>query len=254
MPWSQGSIDSCSDRPSNRPPGGPGTGSATSARPRPTTPRSSPTASGWHISWGCAIREFRSTACSSTSRSLVPDLWPRRDDYNVFAIRWPAFGDVTGEGLLLQPGDAGVASVIVIPDADQSPEQLVGPVPGVPTESQVARRLAESGCRVIVPILIDRTVEPRNGRARLTNREFLYRPAFELGRHIIGYEVQKVLALVDWSRAGPARMPRPDRRLRLRRRRGDRALRRGTRPADRCGLRQRLFRRSQRRLDPADRP
>src|SRR5262249_41589795 len=28
-------------------------------------------------------------------------------------------------------------------------------------------------------------------------REFLYRPAFELGRHVIGYEVQKILALID---------------------------------------------------------
>ncbi len=106
---------------------------------------------------------------------------------------------MTGEGLLLKPGDGlGIADVAVIPDADQLPEQLAGLVPGVAAESQVARRLAESGCRVIVPTLIDRTVAPRNGHARLTNREFIYRPAFELGRHIIGYEVQKVLALVDW--------------------------------------------------------
>ena len=48
--------------------------------------------------------------------------------------------------------------VIVIPDADQTPEQLAGLVPGVPAESQVARRLAESGCHVLVPTLIDRTV------------------------------------------------------------------------------------------------
>ena len=88
-------------------------------------------------------------------------------------------------------------TVIVIPDADQTPEQLFGLVPGVPAESQVARRLAESGYNVIVPALIDRTVAARNGRAKLTNREFVYRSAFELGRHMIGYEVQKVLALVD---------------------------------------------------------
>ena len=87
--------------------------------------------------------------------------------------------------------------VIVIPDADQSPEQLAGILPGLPPESQVARRLAQS-CRLLMVPLINRTVEHRNGRARLTNREFLYRPAFELGRHLIGYEVQKVLALVDW--------------------------------------------------------
>ena len=128
-----------------------------------------------------------------------PDLLASCETYNVCAIRWPAFGDVTGEGLLLEPGDGlGIANVVVIPDADQLPEQFVGLVPGVAAESQVARRLAESGCRVIVPTLIDRTVAPRNSHARLTNREFIYRPAFELGQHIIGYEVQKVLALVDW--------------------------------------------------------
>jgi dienelactone hydrolase len=32
----------------------------------------------------------------------------------------------------------------------------------------------------------------------LSNREYIYRSAFELGRHLIGYEVQKVLAAVDW--------------------------------------------------------
>ncbi len=107
---------------------------------------------------------------------------------------WPAFGDVTGEGLELGSGDT---FIIVIPDADQVPEQLVGLVPGLPAGSQVARRLAESHCHVLVPTLIDRTIAPRNGRTRLTNREFVYRSAFELGRHVIGYEVQKVLALVD---------------------------------------------------------
>ena len=121
------------------------------------------------------------------------------EQYSIEPVIWSAFGDVTGEGLDIIPKLHGWASanIIVIPDADQTPEQLAGLAPGVAPESQAARRLAESGCHVIVPALIDRTVEPRNGRAKLTNREFIYRSAFELGRHIIGYEVQKVLALVD---------------------------------------------------------
>lgn len=113
---------------------------------------------------------------------------------SIYCVSWPAFGDVTGEGLELGTGEN---FVIVVPDADQTPEQLAGLVPGVPPASQVARRLAESHYHVFVPTLIDRTVAPRNGRARLTSREFVYRSAFELGRHVIGYEVQKVLALVD---------------------------------------------------------
>jgi hypothetical protein len=95
-------------------------------------------------------------------------------NYEVFTVRWPAFGDVHGEGLLLVPtGRPKVADVVAIPDADQTPEQIVGLAPGVPPASQYARRLAESGCRVIVPSLIDRRLELRNGRAKLTTREFL---------------------------------------------------------------------------------
>ena len=112
---------------------------------------------------------------------------------------------------------------------------------GVPPESQVARRLAENGYHVIVPALIDRTVAARNGRAKLTNREFLYRSAFELGRHLIGYEVQKVLGLIDALKADRLDSRTKIAGLRLRRRRDDRALRGGSRPADRRGLRERLI-------------
>ena len=109
---------------------------------------------------------------------------------------------VRSEGLLLVPKrPRAVADVIALPDADQTPEQLVGLAPGIEPEAQFARRLAESGCRVIVPALVDRADTFSAIGARGTNqphREFLYRPAFEMGRHVIGYEVQKVLAAVDW--------------------------------------------------------
>ncbi|MCP5523454.1 MAG: dienelactone hydrolase family protein [Verrucomicrobiales bacterium] len=117
-------------------------------------------------------------------------------DYEILAVRWPAFGDVTGEGLLLTPvGRSPRANLVAIPDADQTPEQLVGLAEGVPPESQFARRLVESGCQVIVPTLINREIDPQTS---LSHREFIQRPAYELGRHVIGYELQKVLAAVDW--------------------------------------------------------
>ncbi len=125
-----------------------------------------------------------------------PALRGRGQGYEVFRVRWPAFGDVHGEGLLLMPVNrAPVANVVAIPDADQTPEQLAGLSEGVAPESQFARRLAESRCRVIVPVLINRNTDPKNLQS---NREFIYRPAFELGRHLIGYEIQKVLAAIDW--------------------------------------------------------
>jgi dienelactone hydrolase len=132
-----------------------------------------------------------------------PALVGKGKNFEAFAVRWPAFGDVHGEGLLLVPKDKKVTDVIAIPDADQTPEQITGLMPGVPAEGQYARRLAESGCRVFVPVLIDRKIKKRHAPdstsgANLSSREFLYRPAFELGRHLIGYEVQKILAGVDW--------------------------------------------------------
>jgi dienelactone hydrolase len=135
-----------------------------------------------------------------------PALVGQGENYDVYAVRWPAFADVHGEGLLLVPTKGKtIADVVAIPDVDVTPEQLTGLMPGVPAGTQYARRLAESGCRVLVPVLIDRTYEARNpsrdpkkGGAKLTSREFLYRSAFELGRHLVGYEVQKVLAGVDW--------------------------------------------------------
>ena len=128
----------------------------------------------------------------------------RGDGYEVYAVRWPVLRGMKGEGLLLVPVDKKpVADVVAVPDADQTPEMIVGLLPGVEPEAQFARRLAESGCRVVVPTLIDRadTFSIAGGGARPTNqphREFIYRQAFEMGRHIIGYEVQKILAVVDW--------------------------------------------------------
>jgi dienelactone hydrolase len=124
--------------------------------------------------------------------------------YKVFAVRWPVLPGVDGEGLLLEPAGDPVARVVALPDADWTPEALVGLAPGVPLAAQFARRLAENGCQVLVPVLID-----RSNTWSVTNqshREFIYRMAFEMGRHVIGYEVQKVLAAVDWfSRGQPAR-------------------------------------------------
>jgi hypothetical protein len=138
----------------------------------------------------------------------------RGPGYKIFAVRWPVIRQIHGEGLLLVPDGKGnenenenapAARVIAIPDADQTPEALCGLTEGVPAASQYARRLAENGCLVLVPTLISRELQARRGRATLTNREYLYRSAFELGRHLIGYEVQKVLAGVDWfaKDAGP---------------------------------------------------
>jgi dienelactone hydrolase len=137
-----------------------------------------------------------------------PSLVAETDAYSVHQVRWPTLAHVTGlanvygEGLLLEPRHSPVGYVIALPDADQTPEQISGLAPGIAAESQYARRLAESGFEVVVPVLIDRTScwsgHPDIQMTNESGREWIYRQAYHMGRHIIGYEVQKVLAAVDW--------------------------------------------------------
>jgi cephalosporin-C deacetylase-like acetyl esterase len=125
----------------------------------------------------------------------------RGPHYNVLTVRWPVLDGVTAEGLLLQPGGDPRARIVALPDADWTPEMFAGLAEGVADDSQLARHLVEHGCQVLVPTLISRDdTLSGNPDVRYTNqphREFIYRQAFEMGRHIIGYEVQKVLAAVD---------------------------------------------------------
>ena len=94
--------------------------------------------------------------------------------------------------------------MIVVPDADQTPEQLLGLAPGVARETQAAVRLAENGFELVLPVTISRAKMKTDDRQLQTSdqtyREWIYRQAFQMGRHIIGYEVQTVLAAVDWFR------------------------------------------------------
>ena len=117
------------------------------------------------------------------------------------SVRWSVLDGVTAEGLLLEPVGRPVARVVAVPDADWTPEQFSGLMEGVPAEQQLGRRLAENGCQVLVPLVLSRE-QTFSGHpdVRFTNqphREFIYRQAFEMGRHVIGYEVQKILAAVD---------------------------------------------------------
>ncbi len=122
------------------------------------------------------------------------------EGFVVRQVYWDVLPGVEGEGLLLEPVGDTVADVIALPDCDDTPEMLAGLVPGIAEGGQFARILAEGGCRVLIPTLINRqdTYSTVAGlRTNQPHREFIYRAGFEQGRHIIGYEVQKVLAGVD---------------------------------------------------------
>lgn len=132
---------------------------------------------------------------TTTQSSLVA----QNDLYSVHAVRWSVLDGMSAEGLFLKPKQTTIARVVAIPDADWTPEMIVGLED---CDSHFAGDLAAFGCEVLVPTMINRdhkfSANASIGRTtNLTHREFIYRQAFELGRHVIGYEVQKVLAAVD---------------------------------------------------------
>lgn len=101
---------------------------------------------------------------------------------------WPVFPGVDATGLLAMPNTKKVRFVMVyLPDAGQSPEDLLQ------QSSQTIPMLVRQGGVVLIPDGISRHREARNGRAKLTDQEYLYRSAFELGRHILGYQVQEAI-------------------------------------------------------------
>lgn len=125
----------------------------------------------------------------------------RASSFVVYAVRWHVLSGVTAEGLLLQPSDRPVARVVALPDADWTPEVFVGMVKGLKDHQPIAGRLAANSIQIIVPTLISRddtySGSPQVAFTNQPHREFIYRQAFEMGRHIIGYEVEKVQAAVD---------------------------------------------------------
>ncbi len=211
---------------------------------------------------------------TTSMKSLVAET----DRFKIYSVCWPVLDGVTGAGLWVEPRTEPRAQIVVIPDAGQSPEMLMGltsgisqkmsagqvsggllpasndpatgalslisnetesespvklkepgsellmpkgpgsgasfskeDISGLSKEIQFARRFAEAGCRLIIPVLINReSVWSGTPGVRMTNqshREFIYRRAYEVGRHIIGYEVQKVLAAADWFKRMSPELP-----------------------------------------------
>jgi dienelactone hydrolase len=121
-----------------------------------------------------------------------PALVAETPHVRVFAVRWTVFDGVNAEGLLVEPKEKPSARIVLVPDADLPPLYSM----------DRAHRLADMGCQVLIPTLIDRQCtgsgNPKVTMTDQTHREWIWRPAYELGRHIIGFEVQKVMAAVDW--------------------------------------------------------
>lgn len=140
------------------------------------------------------------TALELVGDTATPALLHETDTCRVFRVRWPVFDGVHGEGLYVQPKGRPTARVIYLPDAAGTPEALVDGF------------LLGSGAEVVIPALISRdseysTNDKFNVKTNCSHREWIYRQSYELGRHLIGYEVQKALALVDWFKGKQEQTP-----------------------------------------------
>src|SRR5207247_5308290 len=71
-----------------------------------------------------------------------PALVAETSRYLVYQVRWPVLDGLFGSGLLVQPRGRPVAGGVILPDAAQTPEQLMGLAPGLALEAQAARVLA----------------------------------------------------------------------------------------------------------------
>ncbi len=109
--------------------------------------------------------------------------------FQVYSVRWPVLAGFEASGVYLKAAHEPKCGAVVLQDPD-----------GPPMGYEV---LAASGCDILMPALVDRgstgLASPEAGkRTNQPHREFVYRMAYEMGRHVIGYEVQEVLAAVDW--------------------------------------------------------
>ncbi|MDX2037515.1 MAG: hypothetical protein SFX72_12760 [Isosphaeraceae bacterium] len=122
------------------------------------------------------------------------DRWRARE------VAWRVDDVVVAEGLLLEPTGTIRGSVVALPDCDVTAESFAGLDSESPGRDAIARRLVEAGYRVVIPTLLSRSDRMSgNPSVRMTNlshREWIYRQAYEVGRHPIGYEVDMVRAAV----------------------------------------------------------
>lgn len=146
---------------------------------------------------GLRDTRHKTDALEMIASTSVPAKIAENDKVEIFAVRWNSFGEVYGEGLYLKPKQVPIMRVIAIPSAGQSPADLAGISEAETTFPPFARQLSNAGCEVVIPTIISRTLNDRRS-AKLTDREYIYRPAFEMGRHILGYELQTIFSIVDF--------------------------------------------------------
>ncbi len=130
--------------------------------------------------------------------------------FRIHQVRWEVLPGFAAEGLYVNPVPGGDAVpdpplMVLMPDADDTPEDLLGLTGRLPAAKRIGLRFALAGFRMLVPAPLNREVfEGLPGpdeavvKTKQSHREWIYRQAFQMGRHPLGYDVQTLLAAVDW--------------------------------------------------------
>jgi dienelactone hydrolase len=136
--------------------------------------------------------------------------------FEVHQVRWSVLPGMEAEGLYVNPvGETSSdlislpqtpPAMILFPDAGESPEDVLGLNANLPGQKQMGLRFASLGFRILIPAILSRELyenpdgDTTRGAASQSNREWIYRQAFQMGRHLVGYEIQTALAAADWLR------------------------------------------------------
>jgi len=115
---------------------------------------------------------------------------PGADD--VQAFKFDVSPGITGEGLHYQPSQRAGVRCIVLGDAGY---------PAVETISQLLSRGIDVYCLLLIDREASYSGHPKIRYTNMPHREFVYRAGFNLGLHVIGYEVSKTLQLANVLRA-----------------------------------------------------
>ncbi len=153
---------------------------------------------------GLGDARIDSSAFEKFGTGAQPGLVAETQDFRVWQIRWPVLPSYWAEGLLVEPTKVNHdAAWIALPDADETPEQVLGIGAPSPAHHQHVMQLARAGVTIIVPALINRQeyVVAQAGQPPKpigqSHREWLHRQSFHMGRHLLGFEAQAVLAATD---------------------------------------------------------
>ncbi len=129
------------------------------------------------------------------------------DDVQVMRVRWRVLEGFNAEGLYVAPKSEPRGWLMVVPDADTTPEAILGMQSG--SEAHGLLNCVQS---VLIPALVNRDTRFSGSdvlgiKTNVPHREWIYRQSFVQGRHLIGLEIQTLLAAVDWIKQSSPNQP-----------------------------------------------